>query len=223
MRILVIEDEKDIADFILSGLRAEHFAVDWAETGTKGLMWAKVNSYDLAILDIRLGDDESGLDICRVIREKGKTFPIIMLSVNNDTRTKIEALNIGADDYLTKPFFVAELIARMRALLRREKKITGPTLSVGDLFMDTSSHSVSRAGKVLKLNKKEFTLLEYFMRNPGTTLTRGMILEHVWDINADPFTNTVDVHIRFLRAKMDDGHRQKLLKTVHGYGYKLEE
>jgi DNA-binding response OmpR family regulator len=223
MRVLLIEDEREIASFIVNGLKAEHFAVDWANTGEKGLMWAKVNAYDLAVLDIKLGEHENGIDICKAIREKGRTFPIIMLSVTSDTITKIQALNIGADDYLTKPFLVAELIARMRALLRREKKLTGPKLTIADLEMDTLTHTVKRKGKEIALNRKEFALLEYLMRNPGTTLTRSMILEHVWDINADPFTNTVDVHIRFLRAKLDEGHKKKLLKTVHGYGYKIEE
>lgn len=223
MRILLIEDEAEIASFIINGLKAENFAVDWANTGSKGLMWAKVNPYDLAILDINLGNDETGLDVCEIIRKKGKTFPIIMLSVTNDAHTKITALNLGADDYLTKPFFVAELLARVRALLRREKKLTGPKLIIDDLEMDTIAHVVRRNGQEIKLNRKEFTLLEYFMRNAGTTLTRGMILEHVWDINADPFTNTVDVHVRFLRSKIDEGYKKKLLKTVHGYGYKMEE
>jgi len=223
MKILLIEDEIDIANFVLAGLRAEHFTVDWAPTGAKGLMWAKVNAYDLAVIDINLGEGESGIDICEEVRKKGKTFPIIMLSIINDTTTKIQALNKGADDYLTKPFFVAELVARIRALLRREKRLTGPVLAVGDLQMDTLAHTVKRADKEVRLNRKEFMLLEYLMRNAGTTLTRGMILEHVWDMNADPFTNTVDVHVRFLRAKIDDGYRKKLIKTVHGYGYKLGE
>lgn len=222
MKILLIEDEPEVARFIIGGLLAEHFVIDWAETGAKGLMWAKVNAYDLAILDISLGDGESGIEICHAIREKGRLFPIIMLSVTNDAPTKVEALNKGADDYLTKPFFVAELVARIRALLRREKKLTGPTLAIADLTLDTLAHTVRRGGKELRLNRKEFALLEYLMRNAGTTLTRGMILEHVWDMNADPFTNTVDVHVRFLRAKIDEGHRRKLIKTVHGYGYKIE-
>lgn len=223
MRILLVEDEANIANFITTGLKAENFAIDWTDKAEKGILWAKVNPYDLGILDINLGTGGNGLDVCRAAREKGKNFPIIMLSVTNDTTTKIEALNIGADDYLTKPFSIAELIARIRALLRREKKITGPKLTLGDLEMDTLAHRVTRAGKTIDLNKKEFALLEYLMRNQGTTLTRSMILEHVWDINADPFTNTVDVHIRFLRAKIDDGNKKKLLKTVHGYGYKIEE
>jgi two-component system OmpR family response regulator len=222
MKILLIEDEVEVANFIMTGLRSENFMVDWAQTGIKGLMWAKVNAYDVAIMDINLGNGESGIDICEAIRAKGKIFPIIMLSVTNDAHTKIQALNIGADDYLTKPFFVAELVARVRALMRREKKLTGPKLIVAEIEMDTLAHTVRRGEKEIRLNRKEFTLLEYFMRNAGTTLTRGMILEHVWDMNADPFTNTVDVHVRFLRSKIDDGHRHKLIKTVHGYGYKFE-
>jgi two-component system OmpR family response regulator len=146
-----------------------------------------------------------------------------MLSVTGDTSTKIEALNIGADDYLAKPFSLAELLARIRALLRREKHLVGPKLQIGDLEMDIIAHTVARAGKRIELNRKEFALLEYLMRNPGITLTRSMILEHVWDMNADPFTNTVDVHIRFLREKIDVGRRKKFLKTVHGFGYKIEE
>ena len=222
MRVLVVEDEKEIADFVVSGLRSEHFAVDWADTFEKAFAWARVNPYDVAVMDIRLGADRSGLDLCRKIRERGKAFPVIMLSVQSDAMTKIEALNLGADDYLTKPFFMAELIARIRALLRREKKLTGSKLVIADLEVDTLSHEVARAGRPIKLNRKEFSLLEYLMRNAGTTLTRAMILEHVWDMNADPFTNTVDVHIRYLRSKIDDGHRKKLLKTVHGSGYKIE-
>jgi len=221
MRILLIEDEKDIADLIMAGLRSERFAVDWAATGEQGLAWAKVNSYDLGIFDVRL-PGTGGLEVCRMVRERQKDFPVIMLSVMNDAITKVEALNNGADDYLAKPFFMAELLARVRALLRRQKILAGPIFTVGDLTLDVSLHTVSRGRKRIRLNRKEFSLLEYFMRHPGITLTRAMILEHVWDMNADPFTNTVDVHVRFLRQKIDDGHRKKLLKTVHGYGYKIE-
>jgi DNA-binding response OmpR family regulator len=221
MRILLIEDERDIANLIVVGLRAERFAVDWARTGEQGLAWAKLNSYDVGIFDVRL-PLMSGIEVCRTIRLKGMHFPIVMLSVMNDAITKVEALNVGADDYLTKPFFMAELTARVRALLRRERKVTGSILAVGDVTLDVLLHAVTRAGKPIRLNRKEFALLEYFMRNPGITLTRAMILEHVWDMNADPFNNTVDVHVRFLRQKIDEGHRKKLLRTVHGYGYKIE-
>lgn len=223
MRILLIEDEKGIADFIINGLHAERFAVDWADTPEKGLLWAKVNPYDAGIFDMRLSGERDGLRILEEVRRKRKIFPIIMLSVTSDAQTKIDALNLGADDYLTKPFSMAELTARIRALLRREKKITEQVLVVHDLVLDTRAHTAARGGKSIKLNRKEFSLLEYFMRNPGTMLTRSMILDHVWDMSVDPFTNTVDVHMRFLREKIDEGHKKKLLKTVHGYGYKIEE
>jgi DNA-binding response OmpR family regulator len=221
MRILLIEDEREIADFIAQGLRAERFAVDWSNTGEEGLGWAKVNDYDAAIFDIRL-PGMSGIEVCRALRERKKVLPIIMLSALNDAVTKVEALNFGADDYLAKPFFLAELLARVRALLRRERRMTGPVLQVADLVLDTVSRDVRRGRRRLKLNRKELSLLEYLMRNEGVALTRGMILEHVWDMNADPFTNTVDVHIRFLRNKVDAGHVLKLIKTVHGYGYQLD-
>ena len=221
MRILIIEDEEEIASFIKKGLCSENFAVDWSGTGEKGMELAKTNDYDLVILDIKL-PGKDGITVLKELREAKKTFPVIMLSVKSDTPTKIEALNIGADDYLTKPFSFEELLARIRALLRREKRITGPKLKIAELELDALSHTVVRAGKSIKLNKKEFALLEYFMRNPGITLTRNMILEHVWDMSADPFTNTVDVHVRFLREKIDEGHAKKLLHTVHGYGYKME-
>lgn len=223
MRVLLLEDEKGLAEFIIAGLKNERLSVDWAETGEKGLMWGMVNDYDLGIFDIKLAGGQDGLQVCKAIRERGKHFPIIMVSITGDTLTKVEALNLGADDYLAKPFSLVELLARVRALLRREKQIVGPKLRVGELEMDIIAHSVNRAGKRIELNRKEFALLEYLMRNPGITLTRSMILEHVWDMNADPFTNTVDVHIRFLREKIDVGRRKKLLKTVHGFGYKIEE
>jgi len=221
MRILLIEDEREIAKFIVNGLRAEHFAVDWADNAEKGLAWVRMSDYDLGIFDVKL-PGMSGIDACRSLREKGFGFPVIILSVMNDAITKVEALNIGADDYLQKPFFMAELAARVRALLRREKKAEEPVIKVADVMLDTVRHTVTRAGMPIRLNRKEFCLLEYFMRNPGVTLTRAMIMEHVWDANADPFTNTVDVHVRFLRQKIDDGFKDKLITTVHGYGYKLE-
>jgi two-component system OmpR family response regulator len=222
MRVLLVEDEKDTANFILKGLKAERFVVDWTQKSDQALLWAKVNDYDIAIMDIQIEGPQTGLQICRTIRERGKDYPIIVLSVTHDTAIKIEALNNGADDYLTKPFSHGELMARVRALLRREKAIVGPILRVADLELDTNSHSVRRGSHLLMLNRKEFSLLEYLMRNPGTILTRNMILEHIWEITTDPFTNTVDVHIRYLRRKIDDGFKKKLIKTIHGYGYKIE-
>jgi DNA-binding response OmpR family regulator len=218
-----MEDDKNIADFIINALKNEHFAIDYVDNAERGLFLGKVNPYDIGIFDIRLAGEGSGLMALEEIRAKKKTFPIIILSVTNDIQIKINALNLGADDYLTKPFSISELLARIRALLRREKTIIQDTLSVADLMLDIRSHKVFRANKEIKLNRKEFSLLEYLMRNSGTVLTRNMILDHVWDMNADMFTNTVDVHIRFLREKIDDNHKKKLLKTVHGCGYKIDE
>lgn len=222
MRILLLEDDRAIGELVVNSLRKEGFAVDWAQTGERGQMLAKVNVYDLGIFDIRLAGREDGIEVCKSVRAYGKMFPIIMLSVTTEVTRKVEALTAGADDYLQKPFSLMELSARVKALLRREKRIVGPTLKVGDLTMDTLAHSVARTGREIRLNKKEFMLLEYPMHNPGTVLTRAMIMEHVWDMNADPFTNTVDVHMRFLRAKIDERQKKKLLKTVYGYGYKIE-
>jgi DNA-binding response OmpR family regulator len=222
MRILLAEDERDIANFIIKGFKSERFVVDWTPKGADALLWAKVNDYDAAILDIKLEGEKTGLHICQAVRNKEKHFPIIILSATHDVGVKIQALNSGADDYLTKPFSFAELIARVRALLRREKQVIGPILKVANLALDPAVHSVLRGKKRIILNRKEFALLEYFMRNPGTTLTRTMILEHVWETSTDPFTNTVDVHVRFLRKKIDEDQEQKLIKTIHGYGYKIE-
>jgi len=222
MRVLVIEDEIEIASFIVGGLRADRFVVDIADDGAKGFQMARLNDYDLLVVDIML-PGKDGIELCKELRALGKTCALIMLSAKNDIYTKVEALNSGADDYVTKPFSFEELRARVHALLRRERKLHSSQLTVGDLVMDTLTHTVTRRGKKIELSKKEFILLEYFMRNAGLTLTRAMILEHVWDMNADPFTNTVDVHIRFLREKIDRPFRRKLLHTVHGYGYKLEQ
>lgn len=222
MRVLFVEDEKEIAQFVLKGLKAERCAVDWTPKSDQALLWAKVNDYDIAIMDIHIEGAQTGLQICRMIREKGRDYPIIMLSVIHDTAIKIEALNNGADDYLTKPFSFAELMARIRALMRREKILVGPILRIADLEVDVNAHSVRRGKKQITLNRKEFGLLEYLMRHEGTTLTRNMILEHVWEVTTDPFTNTVDVHIRYLRKKVDDDCKKKLIKTVHGHGYKIE-
>jgi DNA-binding response OmpR family regulator len=221
MRILIIEDEEEIANFVMVGLRAERFAVDWAATSEKGLLFAKVNSYDCVVADVKLPGNIDGLDIVKALRDKGKTFPIIMLSAVRDPEVRIRALNLGADDYLVKPFLFAELLARVRALLRRQTAVLGATLTARDLVMDTLTHTVTRDGKRIKLNRKEFGLLEYFLRNPGTVLTRSMILDHVWESDVDQLTNTVDVHVSFLRRKIDRDFDEKLIATMHGFGYRL--
>ncbi|OGY41713.1 MAG: DNA-binding response regulator [Candidatus Buchananbacteria bacterium RBG_13_36_9] len=223
MKILIIEDEKEIASFIKKGLQAEHFAVDVAPNGKEGIYCALTNDYDLVILDLRL-PDIYGLEVFKKIRETKEDLSIIILTVENEVKKKVEAFDLGANDYLTKPFAIEELTARIRALLNRSKEnITGNILKVADLEMNVKTHEVKRGDKMIDLRHREFDLLQYLMRNVGIVLTRSMILEHVWDMNVDPFTNTVDVHMRYLRKKIDDDFKKKLLKTVHGSGYKISE
>lgn len=221
MRILVVEDEREIGNFLKSGLEAENFAVDVADCGEKGLSFALVNEYDLFILDINLPGID-GVEVCRRLRAEKKTAPVLMLTVRSEIEHKLRAFNTGADDYLGKPFSFEELVARVRALLRREKTIVDELFQIDDLVLDTGKHTVERAGNAIKLSRKEFVLLSYMMRNHKKVLSRNILLEHVWDMNADPFTNTVDVHMRFLRKKIDEKHKRKLIQTVHGYGYKIE-
>ena len=222
MRILIVEDEKDIASFVKKGLQAELFAVDLANNGKDGIFLALTNDYDLVILDLNL-PDIYGLEIFKKIRETKKNIPIIILTVDGDVKKKVEAFDLGVNDYLTKPFAIEELLARIKALLNRQGNGNnqGDKLIVGDLIMDLKRHEVKRDDKKIHLRHREFALLEYFMRNEGLVLTRSMILEHVWDMNVDPFTNTVDVHVRYLRKKIDDDFKKKLIETVHGSGYKI--
>ena len=221
MRILLVEDSKEIINFLKPSLEAELFAVDVAEDGEKGSFLGRTNDYDLIILDIIL-PKKGGLEVCREIREKGKTAPIIVLSVKTETVTKIELLNAGADDYLIKPFSLEELLARIRALLRRPKQIEGDILELDDLTLDTKRCTVKRGKREAHLTRKEFMLLEYLLRNKGIVLSRGMIMEHVWDMNVDPFSNTIESHILSLRHKIDFSGKKKLIHTVSGRGYKLD-
>lgn len=218
MRILVIEDEQKIRYFLKRSLQAECFAVDVAEDGEAGLTCALTNEYDLLIVDNIL-PGMHGPEICRTLREHEVTTPILMLSIADGTPMKVTALNDGADDYLTKPFSFEELLARIRALLRRPSGLTGEVLTIDGLTLDTKRHAVYRNDEEIMLTKKEFMLLEYLMRNQGIVLTRGMIMEHVWDMNADPFSNTIESHIRSLRKKLGD--TREIIKTIPGRGYKI--
>jgi DNA-binding response OmpR family regulator len=220
MRILIIEDEKSIADFLQYSLETDCFVVDRAEDGETGSFLARTNEYDLIILDNVL-PRKNGRDICQEIREKGKFVPILMLSAQMETDTKVELLNCGADDYLTKPFVLPELLARVRALLRRPKEVTSDVLRFEDVVFDTRKHTVRRGDKEIYLTRKELILLEYLMRNPGVALSRSMIMEHVWDMHADPFSNTVDSHIFSLRKKIETPGKKKLIYTIPGRGYRL--
>ena len=221
MRILIVEDEKEISEFLKFSLEAEFLSVDVAEDGEKGSFMGRTTDYDLIILDNVL-PKKAGIEICKEIRASGKNMPIIMLSVKSDTATKVELLNAGADDYLIKPFSLEELLARIRALLRRPKKIESELLEADDLALDTKGCSVRRGKKDIYLTRKEFMLLEYLVRNKGIVLSRGMILEHVWDMDADPFSNTIESHILSLRRKVDTAGKRKLIQTVPGRGYKIE-
>ncbi|NIQ14771.1 MAG: response regulator [Candidatus Dadabacteria bacterium] len=221
MRALVVEDEKDIRNFLKTSLSAEHFAVDTAEDGEKGSYLARINDYDVILLDNVL-PKKTGLEICKDIRRSGNGVPIIMLSVKYRTQTKVDLLNAGADDYLIKPFSLDELLARIRALLRRPKQIESEIIQIYDLILDSNKQTVTRAGKEIELTRKEFSLLQYLMKNQGTVLSRGMILEHVWDMNADPFSNTIESHIMSLRRKIKSEGSKELIRTVKGRGYKID-
>ena len=222
MRILLIEDEPEIAQFLKPNLEASCFAVDVAIDGETGSFMARTNSYDLIILDYNL-PKKNGQQVCDEIRQKNIEVPIIMLSVIANTNKKIEMLNSGVDDYLTKPFSYKELLARIRALLRRPKQMEDDNLQVGDLELDNNRSEVRRGGEKIKLTKKEYMLLEYLMRNKSMVLTRGMIMEHVWDMNGDPFSNTIESHINSLRKKILTKNSAKLIHTISGRGYKIDE
>ncbi|GAB6064735.1 heavy metal response regulator transcription factor [Deferrisoma palaeochoriense] len=222
MRILVVEDEAKVASFIRKGLEEERYAVDVAGDGEEGLELAELNPYDLIVLDLML----PGLDGFRFIqklRGQGIATPILVLTARDSVSDKVKGLDLGADDYLTKPFAFAELLARIRALLRRGTPQASPVLQVADLTLDPAARRVTRAGRSIELTAKEFALLEYFLRNAGRVLTRTMILEHVWDQSFDSYTNVVDVYVNYLRKKVDQGFEPKLIHTVRGVGYVLRE
>lgn len=222
MRILVVEDHDEVARFIVKGLQEELYAVDRAATGTEAVSVACVNDYDVIILDVML-PGMNGLDVATTLRRKGVLTPILMLTARSQTDHKVQGLDAGADDYLTKPFAFAELLARIRALLRRRESGSPTTLHVADLVLDLISHTANRAEQAIELTNREYALLEFLMRNKGRVLTRTSITEHVWDMNFDSDTNVVDVHIRHLRAKLDDGFSPKLIHTMRGVGYVLRE
>lgn len=221
MRILLIEDEQSIIKLLKSGLETESFVVVVAEDGQEGSFLARTGEYDLIILDNIL-PKKCGVEVLQEIRSEGKTMPVIILSVKSDTTTKIALLNAGADDYLIKPFSFEELMARIRALLRRPRQMEGEVYHADDLTLDTKRQIVTIAKKPIYLTRKEFTLLEYLMKNLGTVLSRGMIMEHVWNIDVDPFSNTIEAHILSLRRKLDVPGKKKLIQTVPGRGYKID-
>ena len=222
MRILLIEDEKKLSDLIDRALKAERYAVDVAADGHAGWELADAFDYDLIILDLML-PSMSGTEVLRRIRRKNEKVPILILTARDATEEKVQHFEIGADDYLTKPFAFAELIIRVKALLRRGPISRSSVLRVGDLEVDRLTQHVKRGGKTIELTKKEYALLEYLATGPGRVFSRTMIIEHVWDQSFEGLTNIVDVYVRHLRSKVDDPFPTKLIRTVRCVGYGLVE
>jgi len=224
MRVLVIEDEKKIAAAIASGLKMEKYAVDVEYDADSGLGAALNESYDVMIIDRMLPGSMEGIDLCREIRNKDISTPILLLTARGQIRDKVDGLNAGADDYLVKPFSFDELLARVRALMRRPPQTTTNVLASADLSLDTVNYEVRRGSKLISLSSKEYALLEYMMRNQGRILSKDNIISHVWNFDADVLPNTVEVYIGYLRNKIDKPFTAPaLIHTLRGFGYKFGE
>ncbi len=223
MRVLVVEDDKKIASFVMNGLKQAGFAVDHAGDGEEGVHLAMHESYDAAVIDIMLPKLD-GLSLIDEVRRSGVKTPVLILSARRTVDDRVKGLEAGGDDYLTKPFAFSELLARVQALIRRSSGSTGATyLKTGDLSMDLLTRRVVRAGEDLELQPKEFSLLEYFMRNPGRVVSKTLIMEHIYDYNFDPQTNVVDVLVCRLRNKLDKDFDNKMIQTISGVGYVLKD
>jgi len=222
MRLLVVEDEKKVSGFIKKGLEEEGYAVDVALDGKTGLQMAMDRVHDLIVLDIHLPGMD-GLSLLHRLRTAKVSTPVLLLTVRANIEDKVLGLDAGADDYLTKPFAFQELVARIRALLRRQAEAKLPVLRFADLTLDPARRMVFRGTRKIDLSAKEYALLDYFIRNPGRVLTRTMIAEHVWDYNFDSMTNIIDVYVNYLRRKIDSDREHKLIHTVRGVGYVLKE
>ncbi len=220
MRILLVEDEPNAARMLAKGLREEAYAVDVVGDGEGALELAQVNDYDLIILDVML-PQKDGFQVCRDMRTAGSAVPVLMLTARDAVEDRVEGLDSGADDYLVKPFEFEELLARVRALLRRRPALYREVIVVADLSVDIRARRVSRSGRELDLTGKEFALLEYLVRHAGEVIGRAEISEHVWDQSYDPFSKVIDVFIQRLRRKIDEGHAVKLIRTRRGEGYVL--
>lgn len=222
MQILVIEDDPTVGSFVARGLREHGWVVDLADTGDGGEQLAREKAYDLVILDMRL-PGKSGLEVLHDLRGRGFQKPVLVLTAQDAVDAKVQTLRAGADDYVTKPFALEELLARVEALARRSGELTMPVLEVADLVLDRSTHEVRRAGKPIEVTPKEYTVLEYLMRHEGRVMSRTLITEYAWGYHFDPGTNIVDVVINHLRKKVDAGHRKKLINTVRGVGYAIRD
>ena len=220
MRVLLVEDESRIADFVARGLTEQGYAVDVASDGDEALEWPRVADFDVIILDVML-PGRDGMEVCRTLRERRVRSPILMLTARDAVEDRVSGLDSGADDYLVKPFAFVELLARIRALIRRPVEISADLLEIGDLKLDVTTLEVSRGDVAIDLTTKERRLLEYLMRHPDRVLTRTMIAEHVWNYDFDNATNVIDVHVRNLRRKLDDPFPTKVIQTVRGEGYRI--
>ena len=223
MRILIVEDERKIARALGRALKNENYAVDISYDGTDAYAMAEMIDYDLLILDRMIPGDYDGLSLTKKLREEGKNVPILLLTALGATQDKTEGLDGGADDYLTKPFALDELLARVRALLRRPQTSVETVLRVADLSLDLNTHEVLRNNQKIELTNKEFSLLEYLVRNAGRPVSKEQIIAHVWDYDADILPNNIEVYISYLREKVDKPFKDKLIKTVRGLGYKIDE
>ncbi|HZQ24503.1 MAG TPA: response regulator transcription factor [Terriglobales bacterium] len=220
MRILLAEDDAALSTFIRKGLEAEHYAVDVSHDGEQARIMACEFEYDVAVLDLGLPRLD-GVTVLRQVRTRKPSVPIIILSARSRIEDRVQCLDLGADDYMVKPFSFSELSARIRAILRRSHLAAVSVLQVGDLKLDRVERRVERAGRRIELTSKEFALLEYLMRNAGRRITRTMIIEHVWNLSFDTTTNVVDVYVNYLRRKVDDGFAAPLIHTIRGVGYEL--
>ncbi len=221
MKVLIVEDDRNMAQVVKESLTAHSHTVDISADGADGSFLARSYAYDAIVLDYNL-PKKDGLAVCREIRAAGKNTPIVFMSVTDDSSTKIAALRQGADDYITKPFALDELRARLDAVVRRSPTIKQPTMRVGDLYIDAGMHVARRAEKPIHLTRKEFHMLEYFMQNAGTILSRAQLMEHIWTADGNPFSNTVEAHIRNLRKKLNSSGGSNLIINVPGRGYILD-
>ena len=220
MRVLLVEDDPGIIRFLEKGLREAKYALDVAQDGDDALYKTSLNEYDVVILDIMIPGPD-GLEVCRELRKLGSTVPVIMLTARDDVRDRVLGLDAGADDYLTKPFQVSELLARLRALMRRGPVLKSSVIEIGDLRVDTSAQTVDRGGRAVSLTAREYALIEYLARNVDRVVSRSELTEHVWDERYDSYSNVIDVHINHLRQKIDRESERPLIHTRRGVGYIL--
>jgi DNA-binding response OmpR family regulator len=221
MRILVVDDDRRLCGIIKRGLIEEAYAVDVAHDGEEGEYLISVSPYDLVILDVMM-PRKDGIEVCQELRAQHVNTPILMLTAKDTVEDRVKGLDVGADDYLVKPFAFSELLARVRALLRREGTSKTPVIQVGDLVLNTQTREVWRGQRAIELTTKEYVILEYFMRHPNMVVTRTMLEEHAWDYDFDSISNLIDVYIRRLRRKIDDGEEYSLIRTVRGAGYRIK-